>query len=327
MTKLRLIYSFASFTALLCIATWFAFPLSASPQAAEAQMVDDTGVTVNTGGPILKRNGIQYPLLQGQARTEGTVVLELTLNELGEVSDARVHFGPQELRRYALQSVLGWRYDAAKMASRTLMVTVRFATSPNSGVPMLGSPTGTLVKIDVSAMPEPLQGQLTARLRQFEGLPNSSELMREITQLVRAEAPNAGVMLMPLSMMDGKDRMVRITPQSYSVMMQQSKQFEPTPGVKRVRVGAKMAEGNLLTSVKPEYPALAKQARIQAVVLFDVIIGQDGHISKLSVASGHPLLIPAAQDAVRKYVYRPTLLNGNAVEVQTQVDVSFTLSN
>lgn len=322
-----MIYSYTALTTLLFVATWFAFPLSASPQAAEAQVVDDTGVTVNTGGPILKRNGIQYPLLQGQARTEGTVVLELTLNELGEVSDARVHFGPQELRRYALQSVLGWRYDAAKMASRTVMVTVRFATSPNSGVPMLGSPTGTLFKIDVSAMPEPLQGLLAARLRQFEGLPNSSELMRQITQVVRAEAPNAGVMLMPLSMMDGKDRMVRITPQSYSVMMQQSKQFDPTPGVKRVRIGQQVAEGNLLTSVKPEYPALAKQARIQAVVQMDVLIGQDGHVSALSVVSGHPLLIQAAQDAVRQNVYRPTLLNGNAVEVQTQVGVSFTLPN
>ena len=326
MTKLRLIYSFASLTALLCIATWFAFPLSASPQAAEAQMVDDTGVTVNTGGPILKRNGIPYPQLQGQGRIEGTVVLELTLNELGEVSDARVHFGPQELRRYALQSVLGWRYDAAKMASSTVMVTMRFANSPNSGVPMLGSPTGTLVKIDVSAMPEPLQGLLAARLRQFEGLPNSSELMRQISQVALEEAPNAALMLMPISMTGGKDRMLRITSNTHLVM-QRSKQFDPTPGVKRVRVGQQVAEGNLLTSVKPEYPALAKQAQIQALVQMDVLIGQDGHVSALSVVSGHPLLITAAQDAVRQNVYRPTLLDGNVVEVQTQVGVSFTLPN
>ncbi len=53
-----MIYSYTALTTLLFVATWFAFPLSASPQAAEAQVVDDTGVTVNTGGPILKRNDI-----------------------------------------------------------------------------------------------------------------------------------------------------------------------------------------------------------------------------------------------------------------------------
>ena len=76
----------------------------------------------------------------------------------------------------------------------------------------------------------------------------------------------------------------------------------------------------------PEYPPLARTARISGVVRFDVLIGTDGRIANDAVGvSGHPLLVSAAQEAVRQWVYQPTLLNGQPVEVQTQVDVNFTL--
>jgi protein TonB len=79
--------------------------------------------------------------------------------------------------------------------------------------------------------------------------------------------------------------------------------------------------------VEPVYPPLARQALIDGTVRFTAIIGGDGHILNLQLVSGHPLLVPAAQDAVRQWVYRPTLLNGTPVEVVTQIDVPFTLSN
>jgi protein TonB len=60
-------------------------------------------------------------------------------------------------------------------------------------------------------------------------------------------------------------------------------------------------------------------------VRFNVIIAQDGHISDVALVAGHPLLVPAAQEAVKQWVYRPTLLNGDPVEVVTQVDVNFML--
>jgi periplasmic protein TonB len=71
---------------------------------------------------------------------------------------------------------------------------------------------------------------------------------------------------------------------------------------------------------------LAKQARIQGTVRFNAVIGRDGTIQNLTLASGHPLLVPAATEAVRQWVYQPTLLNGEPVEVVTQIDVNFTLS-
>ncbi len=81
-----------------------------------------------------------------------------------------------------------------------------------------------------------------------------------------------------------------------------------------------------VSAPKPAYPPLAKQARIQGVVRLNAIIGKDGTVQDLQAASGHPLLVPSALDAVRQWVYKPTLLNGNPVEVVTVVDVNFTLS-
>jgi tetratricopeptide (TPR) repeat protein len=95
----------------------------------------------------------------------------------------------------------------------------------------------------------------------------------------------------------------------------------------RIRVSGNVQAANLINQVEPVYPPLAVQARISGNVRFTAIIGKDGSILNLQLLSGHPLLVAAAQEAVKKYVYRPTLLNGNPVEVITQIDVNFTLSN
>jgi protein TonB len=81
----------------------------------------------------------------------------------------------------------------------------------------------------------------------------------------------------------------------------------------------------LITKVDPLYPPLATQARIQGVVRFNIVIGKDGRVSNVQLVSGHPLLVAAATDALRQWVYKPTLLNGEPVEVVTQVEVNFTL--
>lgn len=98
------------------------------------------------------------------------------------------------------------------------------------------------------------------------------------------------------------------------------------PTVQRIRVGGQVQQANLIRQPKPIYPPLAKQARIQGVVRFNAIIGKDGTIQNLQLISGHPLLVPAAEEAVKQWLYRPTLLNGEPVEVATVIDVNFTLS-
>ena len=100
---------------------------------------------------------------------------------------------------------------------------------------------------------------------------------------------------------------------------------ENPPAPVRIRVGANVQEQNLVTRVEPNYPPRAKQAHVQGVVHFSVIIGKDGHFSEIRLIHGHRLLVPAARDAVRQWVYKPTLLAGEPVEVHTEVDVNFSL--
>jgi TonB family protein len=103
-----------------------------------------------------------------------------------------------------------------------------------------------------------------------------------------------------------------------------SKAFPPATGM-RVRVGGNVLAANLLSQVKPPYPADAKAARIQGTVKLGVLVGTDGHISDIVLISGPPSLVQASVEAVRQWVYRPTLLNGEPVEVISVVDVNYTL--
>jgi protein TonB len=88
-------------------------------------------------------------------------------------------------------------------------------------------------------------------------------------------------------------------------------------------VGGTVSQANLITRVQPVYPALAKQARIQGVVILEANISPEGTIENLKVISGHPLLQQAAIDAVSQWRYKPTTLNGEAVPVVTTITVNF----
>jgi len=99
----------------------------------------------------------------------------------------------------------------------------------------------------------------------------------------------------------------------------------PAPVVHSVRV-SRMAEGMLIHRVQPEYPPLAKAAGIQGAVVLQAVIGRDGGIEKLRVVSGHPFLVQVAVKAVEQWRYKPYCLNGEAVEVETQVTVNFVLA-
>jgi protein TonB len=94
----------------------------------------------------------------------------------------------------------------------------------------------------------------------------------------------------------------------------------------RVRVSAGVTSGLLVRKVNPVYPPLARQARISGTVILRAVISKDGSIENLSLVSGHPMLAPAAIDAVKQWKYKPYLLNGEPVEVDTEVQVNFTLA-
>ncbi len=82
----------------------------------------------------------------------------------------------------------------------------------------------------------------------------------------------------------------------------------------------------LIRDVKPIYPGIAQAAGVQGEVILQAVIGKDGRIENLHAISGNPLLVKAAVDAVQQWRYHPYLLNGEPVEVETQITVRFTMS-
>jgi periplasmic protein TonB len=101
---------------------------------------------------------------------------------------------------------------------------------------------------------------------------------------------------------------------------------ETAAPITRLTVGGRVQEALILHRVIPVYPPLAQKARISGTVRFTAIIAKDGTIQNLAVISGHPLLVKAATEAVRQWRYRPTLLNGDPVEVMAPIDVIFILN-
>jgi len=100
----------------------------------------------------------------------------------------------------------------------------------------------------------------------------------------------------------------------------------PKLAVQRVRVSQGVSEGNLISQMKPPYPPMAKMARVQGAVVLQALISKQGTIQNLRVVSGHPMLVQAALDAVKQWRYRPYLLNGEPVEVETQITLNFSLT-
>lgn len=97
----------------------------------------------------------------------------------------------------------------------------------------------------------------------------------------------------------------------------------PQPKVNVIRTGGRVEPPKLIHRVDPVYPATARQARVQGVVVMEAVIGTDGSVDRLRVISGHPLLNQAALEAVKQWKYKPTLLNGDPVEVIMAITVTF----
>ena len=320
MSKLRTATSLAGFAAIVAVAGWMAirsFPLHAAPQAVR----DAPGVKVQQDEmKVLHRTPVRYPQDALQKGIQGSVVVEATLDQKGEVTDAQVLSGPQELRKAALESVLQWHYNLDAGVPPKVQIAIDFVLPPRRDAkPAEGAgpppPTNTRVlsQIDISRVPQPLRDKIAGRLPIHIGQQLSPDDTKDLLNALAAidEHLRLGIKMAP----DGNGAVVYIS-------LDDSAPAGPT----RIRVGGNVQAMNLVSKVTPVYPPLAKQARIQGTVRFTAIIGKDGHIENLELVSGHPLLVTAAQEAVRQWVYKPTLLNGEPVEVVTQIDVNFTLT-
>ena len=100
---------------------------------------------------------------------------------------------------------------------------------------------------------------------------------------------------------------------------------DPMP-VKRIRVAARVVEANLIHDVAPQYPPEAGRARIEGTVVLLAVIGTDGSVKDVRVENGLPILAQAAIDAVKQWRYRPYMIDGEPVEVDSRITINFTLS-
>jgi protein TonB len=99
----------------------------------------------------------------------------------------------------------------------------------------------------------------------------------------------------------------------------------PTP-VKRMRIASRVAEANLIHDVTPLYPPEAGRARIEGTVVLMAVIGTDGSVKDVRVESGLPILAQAAMDAVKQWRYKPYMIDGEPIEVDSRITINFTFS-
>jgi TonB family protein len=290
-----------------------AFPLQAPAPAEQF-------ITIRSVGNLLHRAPIEYPAEARRKGVAGVVVLDVSVNEQGEVSDARVVGGPEELRRAALRSVLEWHYAKDMSLPARLQVAVEFQLPGSSTAASPGAvgwagrlvEPGVLKRIRMSGLSETLRQNLQNRLPVREGDQLTADRQIQVQQTIREVDEHLVVVFG--SSPDGIDLSIFLPGAREGVL-----------GPKRVRVGGNVQSMMVVQSPPPKYPPLAKQARVQGTVELSTSIGKDGRVTDVQVISGHPLLTPAAVEAVKEWEYKPTLLNGEPVEVLTQVDVNFTL--
>jgi len=316
MSKKRLLSSLAAICGALVITARFAtlyFPISAPAQEV-----------VKGDANLLHRAPIQYPADAIEKGIQGTVVVEATLDGKGVVTDARVISGPDPLRKAALKSVLDWHYNAQTQSP--VQVAVDFKLPEKKPGTIIGSvpteaPTGRLKRIWAPGISPELREAATSHLPVQAGDLIEPDTLQRARQAVREVDEHLDVRYSGATTNSGE--------REYSLQV-----FAVAPmvgqvsneGPQRIRVGGNVQATMAISAPKPLYPPEAKQARIQGVVRMNVIIGKDGTVLNLQVASGPPELVPASLEAVRQWVYKPTLLNGNPVEVATVVDINYTLS-
>jgi len=356
MSKVRFISVLAA-ACVLAVACWIVagvFPLHAATQA----VTDGPGVSVDAGSAaLIHRPPVMYPVAAREEHIEGTVVAQATTDASGIVTDARIISGPDELRRAVLQSVLQWHF--AKNAG-TQQVSIQFKTPPESGpvvaavIPNPAAAPLSPAAAEIKSLQEQQLALMNARTK-GEAPADFETQLKELSARVQALQkikgfatfgiydPARGELLASLPVHVGDSP----TPQNMLALSAAVKKFDEhltvssaqitpdevevriaAPGneVQRIKVGGNVQQANLIKRVAPSYPADAKAAGIQGRVLLSVTVAKDGTIQSIGVVSGDPQLVPAAIEGVKQWVYRPTLLNGNPVEVVTEVEVNFTLT-
>ncbi len=206
------------------------------------------------------------------------------------------------------------------LAPKTMQLIVKQATITFQPEPLRPIPQQTVASsAPATQSPVSAMTQFVRRVLQAPG-----RTINPVARIVDPSAPLIGIGGPTSPFVPGSIAgvaMAEIAPPPPSAPAVKVEQTKP------VRVGGSVLEAKMIKRVVPIYPPLAKQARVSGSVRLEGIIAKDGTIQQLRVISGHALLVKAAIDAVRQWVYSPTLLNGEVVEVVAPIDVNFVLSN
>jgi TonB family protein len=332
MSKLRWLGSFAAMSALLVAAFWSAiswFPMQAAPQEAAEGIDYPVGVIEQGGEKLLYGARVPYPQASLEKRISGRVVLELSLDEKGSVYDAVVVSGPPELRRAALQSALQWQYSKDLTLPTKLAVTIRFQLperTPKTLTAVLGENLGVLQQIDTAGVPAKVSNDLLAKLPVKIGDQVSRQ---DMVTIGRVLGENYDHLAMSWQLAgEAVHLQIRLQDNMFTKGGEADK--EP-PAItyaqaQRIRIGGALQAKKVFHQTRPEYPAEAKRTGVQGIVQLKAVIGMEGNVMSLEAVSGPPVLVKPSLEAVRQWKYRPTFLNGNPVEVESTIDVNYTLS-
>jgi TonB family protein len=330
MSKKRLMFALAAGLAIL---------------TAAAQVTNDApGVTVDLGGAgVMHRTGVAYPAAALKQGVQGTVVVELKLDANGNVADARVVSGPDELRNAVLQSVLQWHL-MKNLAGSSRQVSISFrvpevsagvtggvtggASAGVLGGMIASAPTpwaGRTVRIDVQGLSDESRADLLSQLPVHDGGTLSLEAFQNVIRVVKGFDEHLSFAVMTTGSNEVTLRIAVPGGVGAATMPAVYTGADATPPSRSVTVGSPQ-QAKLVFQPRAIYPPEAKKAHIEGVVKLSAIIAKDGTVQNLEVISGDPALVQATLDAVRQWVYQPTRFNGEPIEIKTQIDVNFTLS-
>jgi len=349
MSKRRIASFCAASCGLLIAAGWLAlhtFPLQAAPVPQDS-----------ASSNLLHSVPPKYPEAARVKHIEGDVVIEAHIDAQGRVADAKVLSGPEELRNAALTAILQWHYSPQAMSLPAVtQVTINF-TLPKDGSPEIAEDTPSLPAVTQATInftmpkdgsPEiaedtpslPPGKPITVKSISVEGLTPASRdaLLRQLTVHEGDSLDNDALHTL-VTIVHAFDEHLAVSTNingdnsgAIRIYLRPAQESAPPQsaavGVSRdrIKIGSAVQQKKLLVKVTPVYPVAAKEQRIQGVVQLRAVIGKDGSVENLELLDGDPMLAAAAMDAVRQWKYETTLLNGNPVEVVTEIRVNFTLS-
>lgn len=317
-------------TAILTVAgaCWLAtgaFPLAAAPQVVN----DASGVTVNmAGGALMHRSAVPYPVEALAKGIEGTVVVQVRLDENGEVDDAAVLSGPNELRKAVLQSVLNWHFQ--KSGTSTQTVSIRFVKPAGTPMPTpvpsfraTSSPgpprtftIGKIERMEVTGLPDEQKNELLSRLTIHAGDNWTPGALTETARIAKSFDSHLTTTLARNSR-GGFE--IRIDAPAVAPPPP-----PPTEGI--FSVGNGTLPPTLISKVEPQYTEEARTAKYDGSVMLAVVVGADGKAEDIRILK--PLgmgLDEKAIEAVRQWVFRPGTNQGVPVRVRAQIEVNFRL--